>query len=186
MLDSQVKLTDIRRAQIARLAPLLPALSFALRRRRGSVPAAIQQAGSFGERHIGALISLGVTGPATVSELAQRLDMSIAHASLVVGQLASAGLVDRDHDRRDRRRIIVSLSDLAKPAVAQMRNRHAAPLHRFLAGLETDEAERFIDQLTALVGYLREQPELARPGATQLRERASDQRHRGRGIERAC
>lgn len=83
--------------------------------------------------------------------------MSLAHASLVVGDLAGAGLVDRDHDQRDRRRIIVSLSDAAKPAVAQMRDRHAGALRRFLSELDDDEAERFIDQLSRLVACLRDE-----------------------------
>lgn len=102
------------------------------------------------------LVSLAVAGPATVSELAERMDMSLAHASLVVGELAGIGLVDREHDERDRRRIIVSLSDAARPAVAEMRKRHAAPLRRFLSELDDAEAARFIDQLTKLVAYLRE------------------------------
>ena len=119
----------------------------------------LKQAGSHGERHIGALISLAITGPATVSELAQRTDMSTAHASLVVGELARAGLVDRDHDERDRRRIVVSLSSAAKPAVAEMRKRNAAPLLQFLSELSDDEAERFIDHLDRLVVLIRtEQP----------------------------
>jgi len=134
----------------------MPELAFALRRRRGELPTALKQAGRLGDRHISALISLAVAGPATVSELAERMDMSIAHASLVVSELAGAGLVERDHDERDRRRIIVSLSAAARPAVAEMRNRHAAPLGRFLAELDDDEADRFIDQLTTLIAYLRD------------------------------
>lgn len=146
------------RIHIARLAPLLPQLGLALRRRRGELPVALKQAGGLGERHVGALISLAIAGPATVSELAERMDMSLAHASLVVGDLAGVGLVDRDHDERDRRRIIVSLSDTAKPAVAQMRNRHAGALGRFLSEFEDDdEAERFIDQLSRLVECLRDE-----------------------------
>jgi DNA-binding MarR family transcriptional regulator len=81
--------------------------------------------------------------------------MTSAHASLVVGELARAGLVDRDHDERDRRLIIVSLSDAARPAVAQMQKRHAAPLLRFLGELEEDEADRFIDQLSRLIAHIR-------------------------------
>jgi DNA-binding MarR family transcriptional regulator len=145
------------RRHVARLAPLLPQLGLALRRRRGELPAALKQAGGLGERHVGALISLAVAGPATVSDLAERMDMSLAHASLVVGELAGAGLVDRDHDDRDRRRIIVSLSDTAKPAVAQMRDRHAGALGRFLSELDDDDADRFIDQLSRLVEFLREE-----------------------------
>lgn len=100
------------------------------------------------------LISLAVAGPATVSDLARRLDMSAAHASLVIGELARAGLVQREHDEADRRRIVVSLSDDAKPAMAQMRDRHAAALARFLTGLEDDEAGRFIGHLADLVTCL--------------------------------
>jgi DNA-binding MarR family transcriptional regulator len=144
------------RPHVARLAPLMPELAFALRRRRGDLPPALKKAGGLGDRHIAALVSLAVAGPATVSELAQRMDMSTAHASLVVGELAGAGLVDRDHDERDRRRIIVSLSEEAKPAVAEMRRRHAAPLVRFLASLGDAEAKTFIDQLTRLVACLRD------------------------------
>jgi DNA-binding MarR family transcriptional regulator len=144
------------RHHIARLAPLLPQLGLALRQRRGALPVALKQAGGLGERHIGALVSLAVAGPATVSELAERIDMSLAHASLVVGELATAGLVNRDHDERDRRRVVVSLSNQAEPAVAQMRDRHAGSLRRFLEDLDDDEAEQFIDQLSRLVACLRE------------------------------
>jgi DNA-binding MarR family transcriptional regulator len=146
------------RIHIARLAPLLPQLGLALKRRRGELPAALKQAGGLGERHLGALISLAIAGPATVSELGERMDMSLAHASLVVRDLADAGLVDRDNDEQDRRRIIVSLSEAAKPAVAQMRNRHAGALGRFISEFDDDdEAGRFIDQLSRLVECLRDE-----------------------------
>jgi DNA-binding MarR family transcriptional regulator len=144
------------RPAIARLAPLLPQLGLALRRRRGELPDALRQAGKLGERHVGALISLAIGGPATVSELAERMDMSVAHASLVVGELAGVGLVERDHDERDRRRIIVSLADAARPAVAQMRDRHAGALRRFLADLDEEQADWFIEQLSRLVACLRD------------------------------
>ena len=139
---------------MARLAPFLPQLAFAIRRRAGDLPPALKVAGSHGERHIATLVCLGIVGPATVSELARRLDMSAAHASLVVGDLARSGLVERDHDDKDRRRIVVSLSEVAKPAVAAMRERNAAALVRFLKSLDDDEAERFIDHLAELVACL--------------------------------
>jgi DNA-binding MarR family transcriptional regulator len=154
VLDNQVGMS-VRRRQIGRLAPLIPQLAFAWRRRSGEIPAAFRQAGGYGERHISMLISLAIEGPGTVSELAQRLDMTTAHASLVVGELARAGLVDRDHDERDRRLIVVSLSDAAKPAVAEMRKRHGAPLVKFLGELEEDEADRFIEHLSRLIAHIR-------------------------------
>ncbi len=40
--------------------------------------------------------------PATVSELAERLDMGAAHASLVVGELARSGLAELPEDDAER------------------------------------------------------------------------------------
>jgi DNA-binding MarR family transcriptional regulator len=104
------------------------------------------------------LVSLAVAGPGTVSELAERLDMSQAHASLVVGELAEVGLVEREHDPQDRRRIIVSLSAKARPAVAEMRRRSAAPLLEFLDRLSDREADRFIANLELLLACIRAEP----------------------------
>jgi DNA-binding MarR family transcriptional regulator len=141
---------------IARLAPLLPQLAIALRRNRGNVPQVLKAAGQKGERHVAMLISLAISGPGTVSELAARLDLSTAHASLVVGELARADLVDREHDPHDRRLIIVSLSEAAKPAVAEMRRQRSGPLRAFLAELDADEADAFIDHLARLVEIIRD------------------------------
>jgi DNA-binding MarR family transcriptional regulator len=130
-------------------------LALAMRRTRGEVPAELRAAGQHGERHVATLVSLAAAGPATVSELADRLHISRAHASLVVGELARAGLVEREHDHDDRRRIIVSLSDRARPAMAEMRRRNAAPLRRFLSELSDREADRFIANLEQLIAALR-------------------------------
>jgi DNA-binding MarR family transcriptional regulator len=144
----------------------VPQLVLAYRRRGEEIPGLLQQAGQLGQRHVGMLITLAISGPLGVSELAQRTEMTVAHASLVVGELAKAGLVERDHDDRDRRRIIVSLSDTARPAVAEMRGRYAEPVLRFLRELEEDQAEAFISNIGLLVAHLRDeapaQPEPAR------------------------
>jgi DNA-binding MarR family transcriptional regulator len=140
----------------ARLAPLLPQLVLAYQRRAGDIPAALRDAGQLGQRHVGMLIMLAIGGPLSVSELAQRSGMTIAHASLVVGELAKAGLVTREHDERDRRRILVSLSETAKPAVAEMRRRNAEPVIAFLRELDEAQAEEFIGTLSLLLTHLRD------------------------------
>jgi DNA-binding MarR family transcriptional regulator len=138
----------------ARLAPLLPQLVLAYQRRAGDIPAALRDAGQLGQRHLGMLITLAISGPLSVSELAQRAGMTIAHASLVVGELARAGLVTREHDERDRRRILVSLSAVATPAVAEMRRRNAEPVIAFLRELDEQQAEEFIAAVTLLLTHL--------------------------------
>jgi DNA-binding MarR family transcriptional regulator len=128
------------------------------------VPEILKVGGSHRERHLATLVSLGVAGPATVSDLARRIDMSTAHASLVVGELARAGLVGRDHDDKDRRRIVVSLSEAAMPALTELRDRHAPALARFLVELGDEEAERFIGHLADLVACLNDHAESIRQG----------------------
>ena len=140
----------------ARLAPLLPQLVLAYQRRAGDIPPALREAGQLGQRHVGMLIMLAIGGPLSVSELAQRSGMTVAHASLVVGELAKAGLVTREHDERDRRRILVSLSETAKPAVAEMRHRNAEPVIAFLRELDEAQAEEFIGTLSLLLTHLRD------------------------------
>ena len=139
----------------ARLAPLLPQLVLAYQRRAGDIPAALREAGQLGQRHVGMLVMLAIGGPLSVSELAQRAGMTVAHASLVVGELAKAGLVTRDHDEQDRRRILVSLSEAARPAVAEMRRRNAEPVIAFLRDLDEAQAEEFIGTLSLLLTHLR-------------------------------
>ncbi len=140
----------------ARLAPLLPQLVLAYQRRAGDIPAALREAGQLGQRHVGMLIMLAIGGPLSVSELAQRSGMTVAHASLVVGELAKAGLVTREHDERDRRRILVSLSEVARPAVAEMRRRNAEPVIAFLRELDEAQADEFIGTLSLLLAHLRD------------------------------
>ena len=151
------------RPYLARLAPLLPQFALAYRR-RGEIPEVLRQAGLLGQRHIGTLITIAITGPQSVSELAERTEMTTAHASLVVGERAKAGLVEREHDERDRRRIIVSLSDLAKPVVAEMGGRNAEPVARVLSQLEESEADAFIRNFARLLAYLRDELPVLAPG----------------------
>jgi DNA-binding MarR family transcriptional regulator len=148
---------------IARLAPLLPQLVAAFRRRAGEIPAVLQPVGRLGERHIAVMMSLAIVGPAAVSDLGKRLGMSTAHSSLIVGELARAGLVEREHDPQDRRRVVVRLADAARPAVAEMRSRVSKPLISFLGELSAQDAEQFIAHLRQLINHLRDEPPA--PGA---------------------
>jgi DNA-binding MarR family transcriptional regulator len=114
------------------------------------------------------------------------MDMSTAHASLVVGDLARAGLVEREHDDKDRRRVIVSLSNKAKPALAQLRDRHAAVLLAFLKTFDDDEeANRFIDHLTELIACLNTDasPRGGSPPATASDETRSKGSHQPASIQ---
>jgi DNA-binding MarR family transcriptional regulator len=159
-------LNDHRR-NAARLGPLLAQLALTYRRRAEDIPPALRAAGPLGERHIGTLITLAMSGPLSVSDLARQREMTVAHASLVVGELAGAGLVDRQHDQLDRRRTIVSLSAAAEPAIAEMRQRNASPVLNFLTELDERQADEFIDHLAALLDHLRSEVSGPEPKITR-------------------
>jgi DNA-binding MarR family transcriptional regulator len=132
----------------------MPQLAQALQKGHEDVPEELKAAGNMGVRHIGTLVSLATQGAGTVGELAERMGMTPAHASLVVGDLVRADLASRTPAREDRRRVVVTLTDHARPLLEQMRAQRAAPLRAFLATLSEDEANVFIDHLHALVNAL--------------------------------
>src|SRR2546428_13713412 len=61
-------------------------------------------------RHMNLLVALALAGPMSVSELSARLDVGLATASLIVGELGRVGLGVRTDDVNDRRRTIVDLA----------------------------------------------------------------------------
>lgn len=142
--------------QLRRLLPLLPQLAIGIQRRRGTVPPELQEAGSLGPRHIAALVSLAVEGPASVSELAQRLNMTLTHASLVVRELHKAGVLTRRSDDADHRRIIVSVIPERRAQIQRTAASAAEPIRRFLAGLSENDAEQFVVHLSQLTQALHE------------------------------
>ena len=140
--------------QLKRLLPLLPQLAMGIQRRRGAVPLGLQPAGSLGARHVAALVALSAHGPATVSELARRLDITLNHASLVVRELSRAGLLERREDEADHRRVIVSIADAQAKPGAEATARVSAPIRDFLAAIEPTDADRFIAHVASLVDHL--------------------------------
>lgn len=137
--------------QLRRLLPLMPQLVMGFKQALGNIPQAMLPAGRLGPRHVAALVTLSMVGPASVSELAGRLDMTLNHASQVVGELDQAGLIDRRSDPSDRRRTIVSVLPESQELVQQVAASGARPLRQFLASLDSGDAERFIDQISQLI-----------------------------------
>jgi DNA-binding MarR family transcriptional regulator len=125
-----------------------------IQRTRGEIPDQLKAAGRLGSRHVATLMSLTVNGPATVSELAARLQITLNHASLVVRELNRAGLVDRREDDADHRRVIVSIAPSAQQLLQAMVARGSRPFEDFLATLSTTDADKFIGHLSSLIEHL--------------------------------
>jgi DNA-binding MarR family transcriptional regulator len=63
------------------------------------------------------VVAVALEGPMSVSEIAERIGLSVATTSLLVGELSRAAFVQRAEDDRDRRRTIVSLGDEHRDAL---------------------------------------------------------------------
>jgi DNA-binding MarR family transcriptional regulator len=106
--------------------------------------------GSLGERHFPPLIVLSLEGPMSVSELADRLGLTVATSSLLVGELSRAGLVERSEDERDRRRTIVSLSEEIRKIAEPRIKERLQPFRRTLERLSPAARTHFMEGMRVL------------------------------------
>src|SRR5438270_2812497 len=147
----------VTQAQLAELLPLLPALTKAMTRKSHEVPAAIKadwHRHGLAPRHMNLLVSLALAGPMSVSELSTRLDVGLATASLIVGELGRVGLVVRTEDENDRRRTIVDLAPAHRQAISAFVSRRAGVLKSALEPLQPQERAGLVKGLRAIVAAL--------------------------------
>ena len=113
-------------------------------------------------RHIAALLQVASADRLGMSELAERLLVSLATASLVVTDLADWGLVERSTDEADRRRTYVTVAPAHQATIRALLDSRLKPLERTLRRLETDERTAFVRGLTVLAEELDRTMESAR------------------------
>jgi len=100
------------------------------------------------------LQELGKTPSLSLNELAERTRTDQSSVSVVVTRLVEAGLVARDRDARDARRLVLTLT---KAGVAAVRRSAPAAQERILEIVESmsaPERKRFADTFEHLVGEL--------------------------------
>ncbi len=104
-------------------------------RRHAEMPKAVQRllvSGYLAPRHLRALAVITLAGPMTVSEVARQEGLALSTASLLVTQLADAGLVERHEDVSDRRRTVVSVAPEFRRESWAVLDSKLAPLRRAL------------------------------------------------------
>jgi len=105
-------------------------------------------------RHIAALLQVASAERLNMSELAERLSISLATASQVVSDLADWGLVERSTDAADRRRTFVTITAAHQVTIRALLDSRLGPLDRTLRRLEADERAAFVRGLTVLAEEL--------------------------------
>jgi DNA-binding MarR family transcriptional regulator len=107
-------------------------------------------------RHVAALEQL-LDGPATVSELAARLGLTLPTVSGVLADLDRAGFIERHPDPADRRRTIVAVIPDRAALIVEWLDGAARPLARVLDQLSPCEQETFLKAMNLLESELHSQ-----------------------------
>ena len=116
------------------------------------------ESGSLGPRHVPVLMTVTFMGELSVSQIAERIGLSLATTSLMVGELAREGLVERSEDERDRRRTIVRLHEDYRAVMDGWAQERFAPVGRALGGLSPTTYAHFLEGLRAIAGELHTPP----------------------------
>ncbi len=135
-------------SELIELLRVMPRVFRGMRRAGDASPSggirALFKGGALGPRHIPVLVVLVLEGPQTVGSLASRLGLSLATLSLMTGELAKAGLVERREDERDRRRTLVSIPDEYCWRLAPFVGQRIAPVRRALERMSPEVREAFL------------------------------------------
>ncbi|MGC4942572.1 MarR family winged helix-turn-helix transcriptional regulator [Kribbella sp. DT2] len=98
-------------------------------------------------RHLSLFAYLLFDGPLGVNDLAERLEVTPATVSLMVGDLTRQGILERREDPTDRRRAIVTLADAHREAIDHWLARSARAWRQALDPLTDEQRQLFIQTL---------------------------------------
>ena len=106
--------------------------------------------GSLSLIHLHVLTVLEADGPMPMSRLADTLDVSVASTTGIVTRMEERGLVERRHDRDDRRVVLVSPTEAGVAVFRDMMAARREHLTELLARLTETELESFLVGLRAV------------------------------------
>ena len=149
--------TPVSDEELKAIALRIPRLFHAAKSNGGPTPDEIRRLMGgigLGPRHFNALRHVMAEGPMSVSALSVRLGVALSTASLMVGELSRAGLLERIEDDEDRRRTIVRVAPERAAAADAFLSRRLDPLRRALERLTPAEREAFARGLDVLTEEL--------------------------------
>jgi DNA-binding MarR family transcriptional regulator len=145
---------DDVRADIGDFLQLFVSLVTGLKRGRHEVPDTLRElfeGGGLGPRHVPVLTTVAFGGPLSVGEIAERIGLSLATTSLMVGELDRHGVVVRAEDPHDRRRTIVRLHDDHRAIVDAWTQERFSPIARGFTRMSPTVRKHFMDGMRTLV-----------------------------------
>lgn len=96
------------------------------------------------------LVAIDRAGETTVGRVADDLSIGESAASSLVDQLVKRGYAAREHDEVDRRRVLLTVSELGRQLLFELRHGRSQTLHEWLSDLDADDAAALAQGLAAL------------------------------------
>jgi DNA-binding MarR family transcriptional regulator len=118
------------------------------RAKRLPIPPALQGL-DLAPRHLALLAHLEYDGPASVNELATRLEVAPTTVSLMVSELSRPGVLERTADPADRRRRIIAIAPAYTAPISQWLSGNASAWDRVMRNLDPTERATVIAALRA-------------------------------------
>ena len=104
------------------------------------------------------LNELGKTGSLSLNDLAARTRTDQSSVSVVVSRLVDAGLVTRERDARDARRLVLNLTKNGRAMLQRSPSIAQEQILGVIERLAPADRKRFADSITALVDALGAEP----------------------------
>jgi len=93
------------------------------------------------------LMSFDLEGRYTMTDLSSENAVTVSTMTSMVDRLVQFGLVARCYDEKDRRKVLVSLTEKGHKTVAHIMEIRRRELERFLGGLTEAEIAEFVDSI---------------------------------------
>lgn len=94
--------------------------------------------------HVQVLAHLDRTGPVSMSGLADHLDVTLPNASGIVSRMEERGLLERERDAADRRRVIVRLTDAGRAFTRELGDLRRARVIALLGTMPADSQHNLL------------------------------------------
>ena len=103
------------------------------------------------------MLVLNVIGPTTLKHLAQELDTSTPAASEMVDRLLELGMVTREQDPKDRRRLVIGLTDHARSCIERHEAVSRAKIEWLMEQLPRDQVKAWVGLAESIMRVLEEE-----------------------------
>ncbi len=102
--------------------------------------------------------AIGIHGGRNMTSVAKDLSVTVGTLTIAINNLVKKAYVERVRSEKDRRVVLVSLTDKGRKAFEHHKNFHLEMVEALVAGLDKSETEALVKALTSLADFFRNYP----------------------------